>query len=115
MERSGHLELNCYRYDNCFASSKTVAADYTSAVSTSPARHEKMAAVLDEVEVYPRERAALLVAVDRRMDEATASECVDLAIELRNSGRRIVGMDLCGDPLVSGSSMAYVLGMDSTH
>ncbi|KAI1458256.1 carbohydrate-binding module family 35 protein [Annulohypoxylon moriforme] len=37
------------KYDNCFASSKTVAADYTSAVSTSPARHEKMAAVLDDV------------------------------------------------------------------
>ncbi|XDG01476.1 hypothetical protein ABKA04_001091 [Annulohypoxylon sp. FPYF3050] len=38
------------KYDNCFASSKTVAADYTSAVSTSPARHEKMAAILDEVD-----------------------------------------------------------------
>ncbi|KAI0883568.1 carbohydrate-binding module family 35 protein [Annulohypoxylon maeteangense] len=38
------------KYDNCFASSKTVAADYTSAVSKSPARHQKMAAILEDVD-----------------------------------------------------------------
>ncbi|KAI1101536.1 carbohydrate-binding module family 35 protein [Jackrogersella minutella] len=38
------------KYDNCYSSSRTVQADYTSEVSTSPVRHEKMAALLDGVD-----------------------------------------------------------------
>ncbi|OTB03657.1 carbohydrate-binding module family 35 protein [Hypoxylon sp. CI-4A] len=40
-------EGDSLKYDNCYSSSNTTAADYVSAESTSPARHEKMAAVLD--------------------------------------------------------------------
>lgn len=64
-------------------------------------RKAYLEAVLDEVESCPADRAALLVSLDRRMDESTVAECVDLAIEIRNAGRRVVGMDLCGEPLVS--------------
>ncbi|KAI2464131.1 carbohydrate-binding module family 35 protein [Annulohypoxylon bovei var. microspora] len=38
------------KYDNCYSSSTTVEADYSSPASTSPARHEKMAAVLEDVD-----------------------------------------------------------------
>ncbi|OCH94178.1 Metallo-dependent hydrolase [Obba rivulosa] len=54
--------------------------------------------VLDEVERYPAERAALIVSLDRRMSPAVAQECVEAAIKLRKAGRRVVGVDLCGDP-----------------
>ena len=57
--------------------------------------------VLDEVEKYPADKAALIVSVDRKMSEAAAKEVVECAIILRKQGRRVVGVDLCGDPLVS--------------
>lgn len=56
--------------------------------------------VLEEVEKYPAERAALIVSVDRRMSEEVAKECIEHAVKLRRAGRRVVGVDLCGDPLV---------------
>ncbi|KAG8908491.1 hypothetical protein FRB99_005849 [Tulasnella sp. 403] len=61
-------------------------------------RKEYVEAVLDEVEKYPADQAALIVSVDRRMSVQEAHECVDLAIALNEAGRRIVGVDLCGDP-----------------
>jgi len=60
--------------------------------------------VLDEVEQYPPERAALIVSVDRRMTPEIARECVECAIKLRNEGRRVVAIDLCGDPLAGDMS-----------
>ncbi|KZV77440.1 adenosine deaminase-like protein [Peniophora sp. CONT] len=54
--------------------------------------------VLKELEEYPEDRASLIVSLDRRMDEATASEIVQLAADLKREGRRVVGVDLCGDP-----------------
>ncbi|KAI0358902.1 Metallo-dependent hydrolase [Trametes cingulata] len=54
--------------------------------------------VLDEVEQYPPERAALIVSLDRRMDSRTAAECIECAVKLKQAGRRVVGVDLCGDP-----------------
>ena len=57
--------------------------------------------VLDEVEKYPSERAALIVSLDRRMNHDVARECVECAVKLKKAGRRVVGVDLCGDPLVS--------------
>lgn len=57
--------------------------------------------VLDEVEKYPPERAALLVSVDRRMEPSVVEEIVGIAISLRREGRRVVGIDICGNPLVS--------------
>lgn len=59
--------------------------------------------VLNEVERYPSERTALIVSVDRRMEPAVVAEVVSLAAQLRGEGRRVVGVDLCGDPLVSAS------------
>lgn len=56
--------------------------------------------VLDEVEKYAADEAALIVSLDRRMSPAEAHECVDIAIDLRRNGRRVVGVDLCGDPQV---------------
>jgi adenosine deaminase len=55
-------------------------------------------AVLDEVEKYPVDVAALIVALDRPMPSADMGEVVELAIALHKEGRRIVGIDLCGDP-----------------
>jgi adenosine deaminase len=57
-------------------------------------------AVLDAIEEYPKERAALIVSIDRRMAVADAMECVDLAAKLKDAGRRVVGVDLCGDTSV---------------
>ncbi|KAG2125822.1 Metallo-dependent hydrolase [Suillus bovinus] len=57
-----------------------------------------LTAVLDEVEFYPATQAALIVSVDRRMSDLDVEECVSLAIEMKNRGRRVVGVDVCGDP-----------------
>ena len=46
------------------------------------------------------EKAALIVSLDRRMDAVVAKECVDIAVSLKKEGRRVVGIDLCGDPMV---------------
>ena len=67
-------------------------------------RRQYLETVLDEVERYPSERAALIVSVDRRMDKKVAEDVISLAVALRNEGRRVVGVDLCGDPLVSLST-----------
>ncbi|KAI6159923.1 Metallo-dependent hydrolase [Pisolithus thermaeus] len=61
-------------------------------------RYTYLTTVLDEVEKFSADQAALIVSIDRRMSEADAKECVDLAIALRTAGRRVVGLDLCGDP-----------------
>ena len=66
-------------------------------------REEYLNAVLDEVEVYTPDKAALLVSVDRRMSEEDAISVVEVAIKLRTQGRRVVGIDLCGTPTVSRS------------
>ncbi|KAI0697149.1 hypothetical protein BC835DRAFT_1405734 [Cytidiella melzeri] len=62
-------------------------------------RTQYLQTVLDEVEKYPSDRAALLVSLDRRMEADVAEEIVSIAIRLRKEGRRVVGIDLCGDPL----------------
>jgi len=62
-------------------------------------RMDYVRTVLAEVERYPRERAALIVSVDRRMEERVAEECIQIARTLKEEGRRVVGVDLCGDPL----------------
>lgn len=62
-------------------------------------RYTYLTTVLDEVERFPPDKAALIVSIDRRASEVEAAECVDVAIALRAEGRRVVGLDLCGDPL----------------
>lgn len=60
-------------------------------------RMQYLEAVLDEVEKYSAEKAALIVSMDRKMRGDVAAECVECAIQLRDAGRRVVGVDLCGD------------------
>ena len=67
-------------------------------------RRKYIETVLDEIERYPPERAAYIVALDRNMEPRFTAECVQHAIELKKAGRRIVGIDLCGDPMVSAAS-----------
>ncbi|KAG1813455.1 Metallo-dependent hydrolase [Suillus variegatus] len=61
-------------------------------------RERYLTVVLDEVEMYPATQAALIVSVDRRMSDSDLEECISLAIEMKNRGRRVVGIDVCGDP-----------------
>ncbi|KAH9060745.1 adenosine deaminase-like protein [Lactarius vividus] len=61
-------------------------------------RREYLEAVLDEVEARAPDAAALIVSLDRRMERAVAQEVLVLAVQLRREGRRVVGVDLCGDP-----------------
>jgi adenosine deaminase len=63
-------------------------------------RLEYLETVLSEVEKYSADEAALIVSIDRRMSVEEVEECVDTAIRLKRRGRRVVGMDLCGDPKV---------------
>lgn len=69
--------------------------------TSSMTRMQYVETVLDEIEKFPKEEAAYILALDRRMSPEVATECIDIAITLRKAGRRIVGVDLCGDPLVS--------------
>ncbi|KAG1741881.1 Metallo-dependent hydrolase [Suillus paluster] len=66
--------------------------------TTHMMRETYLSAVLDEVEMYPATKAALIVSIDRRMGDSDIEECINLAIELKNRGRRVVGIDVCGDP-----------------
>ena len=63
-------------------------------------RREYLETVLDEVEARAPDAAALIVSLDRRMERAVAREVLALAVQLRREGRRVVGVDLCGDPRV---------------
>ncbi|KAJ7206323.1 Metallo-dependent hydrolase [Mycena pura] len=62
-------------------------------------RLEYVQTVLDEVERYPSGRAALIVSLDRRMSAEVFEECTRIACKLKADGRRVVGIDLCGDPM----------------
>ncbi|KAF8337697.1 Metallo-dependent hydrolase [Amanita rubescens] len=61
-------------------------------------REDYLRTVLDEVERYPKDRAAFIVSLDRRMCMEVMVECVEAAVKLKREGRRVVGIDLCGDP-----------------
>jgi len=61
-------------------------------------REDYLRTVLDEVEKYPRDRAAFIVSLDRRMSMEVMMECVEAVVKLKREGRRVVGIDLCGDP-----------------
>ncbi len=56
--------------------------------------------VLDEIEARSPDTAALIVSLDRRMSPDVARGVLELAVQLRREGRRVVGLDLCGDPTV---------------
>ncbi|KAJ6584649.1 hypothetical protein B0H19DRAFT_1105871 [Mycena capillaripes] len=62
-------------------------------------RAEYVETVVTEVERYPENKAALIISLNRTMNEEEVEECVGIARDLKAKGRRIVGLDLCGDPL----------------
>jgi adenosine deaminase len=62
--------------------------------------------VLDEIEARAPDTSALIVSLDRRMTLDVAREVLELVVQLRREGRRVVGVDLCGDPRVR--SMFFV-------
>lgn len=65
--------------------------------------------VLDEIEARSPDAAALIVSLDRRMTLDVAREVLELAVQLRREGRRVVGVDLCGDPTVRSLSLYMAL------
>jgi adenosine deaminase len=65
--------------------------------------------VLDEIETRSPEAASLIVSLDRRMKPDVAREVLELAVQLRREGRRVVGVDLCGDPTVRTVSFLFIL------
>jgi adenosine deaminase len=66
--------------------------------------------VLDEIEARSPDAAALIVSLDRRMTPDVAREVLELAVQLRREGRRVVGVDLCGDPKVCSISFLFHVG-----
>jgi adenosine deaminase len=63
-------------------------------------RQAYLETVLDEIEARPSDVAALIVSLDRAMTPQVAREVINLAVQLRRDGRRVVGVDLCGNPRV---------------
>ena len=78
---------------------------------TTPRQNENMnrevylRSVLTEVETYDPERSGLIVSLDRRMGEETVKECLKIALKLKEEGRRVVGLDLCGDPMAGDMNL----------
>ncbi|KAG8834826.1 hypothetical protein FRC17_006934 [Serendipita sp. 399] len=68
-------------------------------------RREYLETVLAEMEIYPREKCALIVSLDRRMKESTMMEVVEIAAALKKEGKRVVGIDLCGPPTVGEAEL----------
>ncbi|EJD06483.1 adenosine deaminase-like protein [Fomitiporia mediterranea MF3/22] len=62
-------------------------------------RAQYVETVLDEVEKFPEDEVAYILSLDRKMPINVVSECIDIAIASKLAGRRIVAIDLCGDPL----------------
>lgn len=62
-------------------------------------REEYMRAVLDEVEKFDEDRAGLIMTLDRPTGPEIWEECLDIALKLKREGRRLLGVDLAGDPL----------------
>lgn len=62
-------------------------------------RERYLRVVLDEMRRYGDDQVALIVSIDRRMNEDVVRDCVRIASELKAEGERVVGVDLCGDPM----------------
>ncbi|EDQ98742.1 uncharacterized protein LACBIDRAFT_296801 [Laccaria bicolor S238N-H82] len=56
-----------------------------------------MRTVLNEAEKYG-EKVGVILSLDRKTGEKTWQECLDIALKLKGEGRRLVGVDLCGEP-----------------
>jgi adenosine deaminase len=62
-------------------------------------REQYLRVVLAEMKRYKREQVALIVSFDRRMDHDVLRDCIRIACKLKSEGERVVGVDLCGDPM----------------
>lgn len=71
--------------------------------------------VLDEIEARSPDAASLIVSLDRGMSPDVAREALELAVQLRREGRRVVGVDLCGDPKVCSISFYFSLSRRPSH
>ncbi|KAJ7920821.1 hypothetical protein B0H13DRAFT_2249666 [Mycena leptocephala] len=78
-------------------------------------RAEYVETVVTEVERYPEDKAALIVSVNRTMTEQEVEECVGIARALKAKGRRVVGIDLCGDPLAGDMNKFAKHFADAKH
>ncbi|KAG1786713.1 Metallo-dependent hydrolase [Suillus plorans] len=70
----------------------------TPRTTTHMTRERYLTVVLDEVEMYPATRATLIVSVDRCTSDSDLEEYISLALEMKNRGRRVGAIDVCGDP-----------------
>ncbi|KDR72176.1 hypothetical protein GALMADRAFT_253015 [Galerina marginata CBS 339.88] len=68
--------------------------------TASMSRELYLTTVLNELEWYDHgnQKTGLIVSLDRRMGEDVIEQCVMLACKLKEHGRRVVGLNLCGDP-----------------
>lgn len=62
-------------------------------------REDYMCAVLDEVERYDEDAAGLILTLDRTTGAESWKETLDVALKLKKAGRRLLGVDLAGNPL----------------
>ena len=69
--------------------------------------------VLDEIEARAPDAASLIVSLDRRMTPEIAREVLELAVQLRREGRRVTGVDLCGDPKVRSAIISRAFASQS--
>lgn len=103
--------------DPCLPSTSTSAASSVVYIElrTTPretphmSRRVYLETVLDEIEARSPDAAALIVSLDRRMTPDVAREVLELAVQLRREGRRVVGVDLCGDPTVRSIYLFFLL------
>jgi len=107
--------------DPCLPSTSTSTSTSTSAAAsvvyielrTTPretphmSRRVYLETVLGEIEARSPDAAALIVSLDRRMTPDVAREVLELAVQLRREGRRVVGVDLCGDPTVRSIYLSF--------
>ncbi|KAH9481985.1 Adenosine deaminase-like protein [Psilocybe cubensis] len=68
-------------------------------------REKYLLTVLDEMERYDVDKVGLIVSLDRRMGGDVVAECLKIACKLRQEGKRVVGIDLCGDPTAGDMEM----------
>jgi adenosine deaminase len=64
-----------------------------------------MRVVLEEVERYDEDRAGLIMTLDRTKGPEIWQECLEVALKLKKEGRRLLGVDLAGDPLKADVSI----------
>ncbi|PPQ79136.1 hypothetical protein CVT25_002869 [Psilocybe cyanescens] len=68
-------------------------------------RERYLLSVLHEMDRYEVDKVGLIVSLDRRMGMEVVEECLKIACKLREEGRRVVGIDLCGDPTAGDMEM----------